>query len=102
VRIEERLGTTVNVKFVGSFRGVSGKSKIVFKLPKPVSLRILVAKVVERLPKLKSALIDPMSGEPRSNMLVLVNGQEIGVLSGTETKVNDGDEVVFVPVMHGG
>jgi molybdopterin converting factor small subunit len=54
------------------------------------------------LPKLKSALIDPMSGEPRSNMLVLVNGQEIGVLNGTETKINDGDEIVFVPVMHGG
>jgi molybdopterin synthase sulfur carrier subunit len=102
VRLKERLEMTVNVKFVGSFRGVSGKSKIVFKFAKPISLRILVAKVVELLPKLKSALVDPMSGEPRSNMLVLVNGQEIGVLSGIETKVNDGDEVVFVPVMHGG
>jgi len=102
VKLEERVGMTVNVKVVGSFRGVSGKSKIVFTFAKPVSLKVLVAKVVERLPKLKSALVDPMSGEPRSNMLVLVNGQEIGVVSGTETKVNDGDEVVFVPVMHGG
>jgi molybdopterin converting factor small subunit len=93
---------TVNVKFVGSFRGVSGKNKIVFTFAKPISLKVLVAKIIERLPKLKSALIDPMSGEPRSNMLVLVNGQEIGVLDGTETKINDGDEVVFVPVMHGG
>jgi sulfur-carrier protein len=93
---------TVNVKFVGSFRGVSGKSKIVFTFAKPISMKVLVGIVVERLPKLKSSLIDPMSGEPRSNMLVLVNGQEIGVLNGTETKINDGDEVVFVPVMHGG
>jgi sulfur-carrier protein len=98
----ERLAVTVNVKFVGSFRGVSGKSKIVFTFTKSISLKVLVAKIIERLPKLKSALIDPMSGEPRSNMLVLVNGQEIGVLNGTETKINDGDEVVFVPVMHGG
>jgi len=102
VKLEDGLVMTVKVKFVGSFRGVSGKSKIVFTFAKPVSLKVLVAKVVERLPKLKSALVDPMSGEPRSNMLVLVNGQEIGVLSGTETKVNDGDEVVFVPVVHGG
>lgn len=93
---------TVNVKFVGSFRGVSGKSEIAFRFSSPVSLKILVAKVIERLPKLKSALVNPESGEPRSNMLVLVNGQEIGVLNGIETSVNDGDEVVFVPVIHGG
>ena len=65
-------------------------------------MKVLVAKVIEKLPKLKSALVNPESGEPRSNMLVLVNGQEIGVLNGIETKVNDGDEVVFVPVVHGG
>ena len=102
MRPEEKTGMTVNVKFVGSFRGVSGKSKIVFRFSSPVSLKVLVAKVVEKLPKLKSALVNPESGEPRSNMLVLVNGQEIGVLNGIETKVNDGDEVVFVPVVHGG
>jgi molybdopterin converting factor small subunit len=93
---------TVNVKFVGSFRGVSGKNEIKFTFKGSVSIRILVAKVVERLPLLKSALIDPNSGGPRSNMLVLVNGQEIGASNGLETTVNDGDEVVFVPVMHGG
>jgi molybdopterin synthase sulfur carrier subunit len=93
---------TTNVKFVGSFRGVSGKSKISFKLKNSLSVRSLVAKVVDRVPRLKSSLIDPVSGGPRSNMLVLVNGQEIGVLNGLETNINDGDEVVFVPVMHGG
>lgn len=102
MRLKEKPKMTVNVKFVGSFRGVSGKNEIAFRFRRPVSLKVLVAKVVERLPKLKSALVNPESGEPRSNMLVLVNGQEIGVLNGVETKVNDGDEVVLVPVVHGG
>jgi molybdopterin converting factor small subunit len=35
-------------------------------------------------------------------MLVLVNGREISVLNGLETVVKAGDELVFVPVMHGG
>jgi molybdopterin converting factor small subunit len=35
-------------------------------------------------------------------MLVLVNGREISVLNGLETRVKDEDEVVFVPVVHGG
>lgn len=47
-------------------------------------------------------MFDPVSGEPRRNMLALVNGQEIGVLDGLETVVEDGDEVVFIPVIHGG
>ncbi|MGD0494653.1 MAG: MoaD/ThiS family protein [Candidatus Bathyarchaeia archaeon] len=92
----------VSVKFVGSFRGISGKDKLTLKFGRPVSLTALVKKTVEQLPKLKSSLIDPESGEPRRSMLVLVNGKEISVLNGLETRVNDEDEVIFVPVVHGG
>jgi molybdopterin converting factor small subunit len=92
----------VSVKFVGSFRGISGKDRLTLKFRRPVSLTTLVAKIVEQLPKLRSSLIDPESGEPRRSMLVLVNGTEISVLKGLETRVNDEDEVVFVPVVHGG
>jgi molybdopterin converting factor small subunit len=92
----------VSVKFVGSFRGISGKGGLKLKFGRPVSLKALVDKIVEQLPKLKTSLIDPESGEPRRTMLVLVNGREISVLNGLETRVNDEDEVVFVPVVHGG
>jgi molybdopterin converting factor small subunit len=54
------------------------------------------------LPKLEQALIDPECESPKTNMLVLVNGKEIGVLNGLETAIKDGDELVFVPVVHGG
>jgi molybdopterin converting factor small subunit len=92
----------VNVKFVGSFRGLSGKNVFAVAFRKSVSVEVLMKKVIESLPKLKNALINPNSGEPRRNMLVLVNGREISVLDGFETMLNDDDEVVFVPVMHGG
>jgi len=92
----------VSVKFVGSFRGLSGRNVFAVAFRKSVSVEVLVKKVVESLPKLKNALINPNSGEPRRNMLVLVNGREISVLDGFETALNDEDEVVFVPVMHGG
>jgi molybdopterin synthase sulfur carrier subunit len=92
----------VHVKFVGSFRGVSGKEAMALRWRDPVPMRTVVEKVAERLPNIRSSLFDPVSGKPRTNMLVLVNGQEIGVLDGLETVVKDGDEVVFVPVIHGG
>ena len=93
---------TINVKFVGSFRGLSCKNKLSLKLEKAVPFREVVKKIVEEAPKLEQALIDPDFESPKTNMLVLVNGKEISVLNGLETVIEDGDEVVFVPVVHGG
>jgi MoaD family protein len=91
-----------NVKFIGSFRTISGKDKLALDLVGSATLRKVVKKIVHELPRLKRALIDSESGEPRANMLILVNGKEISVLQGFETVIKDSDEVVFVPVLHGG
>jgi molybdopterin synthase sulfur carrier subunit len=91
-----------NVKFIGSFRSISGKDKLAIKLANSAPLRNVVKKIVHELPKLKQALIDPELGEPRTSALILVNGKEISVLQGLETVIKDGDELVFVPVLHGG
>jgi molybdopterin synthase sulfur carrier subunit len=92
----------VTVRFIGAFRSVSGKSKLSIKFEDTVPLREAVKKIVKELPKLEPALIDPDLEDPRPNALVLVNGKEINVLNGLETILEDGDEVVFVPVIHGG
>jgi molybdopterin synthase sulfur carrier subunit len=92
----------VTAKFVGAFRSISGKSKFTLKLKNSVSLREVVKKIVEELPKLKRILIDPELEDPRPNTLILVNGKEVSVLNGLDTVLEDGDEVVFVPVVHGG
>jgi len=92
----------ITVRFIGAFRGVSGKNKLAIAFEGTVSLRDAIKKVVEELPKLKRALIDPELEDPRTNTLILVNGKEISVLNGLETMLKDGDEVLFVPVVHGG
>jgi len=92
----------VAVRFIGALRSAAGKSKITIKIRGAVPLRELIKKIVEELPKLKRTLIDPELEDPRPNTLILVNGKEIGVLNGLETMLKDGDEVVFVPILHGG
>ena len=87
----------VSVKFVGVFRSLSGKSKLDLKLAKNTILREVINKIIEESPQLTQAL-----SNPKPNMLILVNGREISVLNGLETVVKAGDELVFVPVMHGG
>ncbi len=54
------------------------------------------------MPELKHTFSDQELNDSRSNSLILVNGREISVLKGFETKLSDGDEIVFVPVVHGG
>jgi molybdopterin converting factor small subunit len=51
---------------------------------------------------LRRNLIDEQLSEPKPNALMLVNGKEISVLNGLETQLGDGDEIVLVPVIHGG
>jgi MoaD family protein len=92
----------ITVKFIGSFRSISGKGKVPLKFENSTLLRDVIQKIVEELPKLKQALIDPELQEPKTSMLILVNGKEISVLNGLETMIKDEDEVVFVPVLHGG
>jgi molybdopterin synthase sulfur carrier subunit len=92
----------VNFRFVGSFRNLAGKSKIPLELAEGVPLKEAIRRIVEKFPKMERALIDPELGDPRPNTLIIVNGKEISILKGLETLLKDGDEVVFVPVSHGG
>jgi len=93
---------TVTVKFVGALRSASGKGNFAVQVKEAVSVREVVNKIVEELPRLKRALSGPQLENPRPNALILVNGKEISVLKGLETMLKDGDEIVLVPVTHGG
>ncbi len=92
----------VTVSLIGSLRAISKKSRFVLKFDKAVMLRKAVERIVEEQPMTKQALIDPEFGDNRANVLMLVNGKEISVLDGLETLLHDGDELVIVPVVHGG
>jgi molybdopterin converting factor small subunit len=92
----------VIVRFVGSFRSITRKTKLAIKLEGSLTLREVIWNMVKEKPALRRVLIDPELEKPRSNALILVNGREISVLNGLGTMLKEGDEVVFVPVLHGG
>jgi molybdopterin synthase sulfur carrier subunit len=92
----------VTVRFIGSLRASSKKSRLSMEFGKTVSLREVIRRIVEEQPKLRRVLIDPELDDPRTSSLMLVNGKEIGVLDGLETKLKDGDELILIPVVHGG
>jgi len=96
------MAVNVDVKPMGVFRVFLGKDSVFLKLEKPV-VREAVEKIAESLPsESKRMLIDPELNDPRPNALILVNGKEISVLEGLETKVKEGDQIILIPISHGG
>ena len=92
----------LTVKFIGALRHLSGKTQFTLNFQDGISVKELVDKISVEMPELKRTFSDQELNDSRSNSLILVNGREISVLNGYETKLNDGDEIVFVPVVHGG
>ncbi|NIU38399.1 MoaD family protein [Candidatus Bathyarchaeota archaeon] len=94
---------SVKVRLMGIFRVLSGKSQASLELEEPTIVKKAIQKLVEKSsPEFKETLIDPELKDPRPNALILVNGKEISVLEGLKTEINEGDEIIIVPVSHGG
>ncbi len=92
----------VVVKFVGALRNASGVGQLTIDCVEGLVLKDLINEVIGKMPSLELGLLDKQLEEPKPNALVLVNGREISVLRGLETALKDGDEIVFIPVVHGG
>lgn len=92
----------LTIKFIGALRHISGKTQFTVTFQEDISIKKLVDKITQELPELNHTFSDQELNASRSNSLILVNGREISVLNGYETKLKDGDEIVFVPVVHGG
>ena len=92
----------VKVKFLGALRHASGDDQVNLDCGSSASILEVIKAASKRKPLLRRNLLDEQLDTPKALALVLVNGREISVLDGLATKVRDGDEVVFVPVVHGG
>ena len=93
----------IEVRFLGTFQRLSGKKRVQLKLDKPVTVRKVVTKLTETFSReFKQVLVDSQLDDPRPNALILVDGKEISALQGLETEVKDCEEIVLIPMVHGG
>jgi molybdopterin converting factor small subunit len=94
----------VRVKLHGVLKTAADKDTLDLEFTGSITVRELVAKTVRTVarPEFENYLIDSDLKDPRPNALILVSGTEIGAREGLDTMLQDGDEVVFLPVAHGG
>ena len=94
---------SVKVRFLGIFQRLSGKKYFKLKLEEPATVRQAVMKLTETFSSdFKQVLVDSELDDPRPNALILVGGKEISALQGLETEVKNAEEIVLVPMVHGG
>ena len=91
----------ITVKFVGALRHASGRETRLVECG-DCSVKELICTLTRRRPELRRNLINEELGDQRPNALIIVNGREISVINGLSTALKDGDEVILVPVIHGG
>lgn len=93
----------VEVRFLGIFQRFSGKKRFKLNLEEPATVRKAIMKLTEVFSKdFRQILIDSQLDDPRPNALILIGGKEISALQGLETEVNDAEEIVLIPMIHGG
>ncbi len=85
----------VRVRLLGSLRQVSASKEIEYILPENSNVFTLIRTIIGDYPRLDGVL-DSVGN------LVMLEGVEVGNLDGWDTKLNDGVEIVFAPVTHGG
>lgn len=94
----------VRVKLYGVLKTAAKIENLELDLGMSATVRQLVRKLVDTVARteFETYLIDADLKDPRPNALIMVSGTEVGALSGLDTVLRDGDEIVFLPVAHGG
>jgi sulfur-carrier protein len=84
-------------------RQALGQRRIEVDLPQGSAVEDLIAYMKKRWgEKLYTHLFDPDSGEVLAHLRIMVNGQTIHFLRGMNTLLNEGDEVLILPLASGG
>lgn len=94
---------SVKIKLHGTLKQATGKTSYQLEVPKNVTLQTLLKKLAEMMePHAKKALMESGLLNPESNMIIIVNGKEASALNGLDTEISADDEVVLIPISHGG
>lgn len=85
----------IKVRALGPLKALLGRGELELGLDE-VEIEGLIEEVGRSVKDARRAEITP------SSLLIAVNGVEISALKGVKTIVGKGDEVVLIPVVHGG
>jgi molybdopterin synthase sulfur carrier subunit len=91
----------LRVKFLATLYELTGVLKTEVEAPDGLTIRGLIDVLAGKYAKLREELLDE-GGNLKPMYNILVNGRAVEWLNGLDTRLKDGDEVVFIPPAAGG
>jgi len=92
----------VEVKFFTSLREITGKKTDEIQLQDTITVKELLTMLSEKYGKNFHEYIYNKNGKVQAFLSFLVNGKNINVLEGLDTKLKQGDTVAILPPVGGG
>ncbi len=94
----------VPVRLIGVLASAAGRRHLELDLPEGSTIGDLVSILLKEVnsTQFREFLVDSATGDPRPNVIILVNDQDCNVLSGLRTRLGQGTAVTIIPVAHGG
>ncbi|MCK5402866.1 MoaD/ThiS family protein [Candidatus Bathyarchaeota archaeon] len=90
------------VEFVGILQNETGTSKLQINIDAPITVSTMIERLKTSFKLKQNLLLEHETGHLRQNTLTLVNGKDINVLEGLETKLKDDDIITIIQISHGG
>ncbi len=93
----------VSVQYLGFIKNLIKRSKDEFELETGASLGDLLSEIAEVYGEpFKKEFYEPGLKDVKMGFVVTVNGTLMGQLSGVDTQLNNGDNVILMSLMSGG
>jgi hypothetical protein len=96
--------TVVQIELIGTLRHSAGRATFSVDIASSTSLATILLELEDKHCVPRGTLLEEGSNgkDLRRDLLVLVDGREIGILNGPATLLNGGELVTLLPVSHGG
>jgi molybdopterin converting factor small subunit len=92
----------IKVRTLGILSEASGSREILIQVPEKSTIGSAIKQIIADNKSLDHILWDKTVDSPTPNALILLDGVEINNLNGLETQLEPNQEIVLLPVVHGG
>lgn len=105
---ETVMGSTqrqiVKVKLIGVLGSAAGQRDVELETTRDLTISELITTLLSKFSnaQFRDFLVDSATGDPRPNVIILVNDQDVNLLGGLKARVEEEALVTIIPVAHGG
>ena len=96
--------TTYHVKLIGVLASAAGKRELELQSPSRTTVSEIITLLLQNVSnnQFRDFLVDAATQDPRPNVIILLNEQDMNIFHGLKTILEPGTIVTIIPVAHGG